>query len=68
MPRHVAIRASSLTSHQETMASYSHARQVEVVASLDTAGAEAGVGISDTHRQGNCCSYRPSIGKYCETF
>ncbi|CAN0568579.1 unnamed protein product [Ectocarpus sp. 12 AP-2014] len=33
------------------MASYSHARQVEVVASLDTAEAEAGAGTSDTHRQ-----------------
>ncbi|CAN0048800.1 unnamed protein product, partial [Ectocarpus sp. 13 AM-2016] len=41
----------SLTSHQETMASYSHARQVEVVASLDTAEAEAGAGTSETHRQ-----------------
>ncbi|CAM9140319.1 unnamed protein product [Ectocarpus fasciculatus] len=41
----------SLTSHQERVASYSHARQIEVVASLDTAGAGAGASAPHTPTQ-----------------
>ncbi|CAM9135434.1 unnamed protein product, partial [Pylaiella littoralis] len=41
----------SVTSHQEILTSYSHARQIEVVASLDTAKADTKAGASKSQRQ-----------------